>query len=282
MISANIAVALGKRGWKVLLVDFDLGGSNLHTLLNFGFPGKSLSDFIEKKDTKLDEVKFYLNDLSIDFIPGMVNSVPDASLKVVQRNKLIRHLKKLDYDFIIIDLGAGISPSVLDFFNIDEGVIVGVPQPTSVENIYRFARSVLVRKLLLYKAGSRWKNEVKTYLNIGKTFYKDDLDKFLLFVKSNYKDEFDGINNLINDFSPSFILNMLSDVDLEMSEQIRIVFKKLLGIDIKILGGLPFDMEVANELKNKKLTYFERPKSLFSRGIVEISDKIVGNDGKLL
>ena len=57
LISANLAIALARRGKRVVLVDADLGGANLHTTLGLDLPRRTLSDFIDRKVERLEEVE---------------------------------------------------------------------------------------------------------------------------------------------------------------------------------------------------------------------------------
>ena len=51
-----LGAMLARLGKKVLLVDADLGGSNLHTLLGIRYPAHTLADFIhrDRKSTRLN------------------------------------------------------------------------------------------------------------------------------------------------------------------------------------------------------------------------------------
>mgnify|MGYP001549711292 CR=1 FL=1 len=56
VIATNLAVSMAGPGRRVALVDADLGGANLHTLLGVPSPKVNLSDFISKRVTSLGEV----------------------------------------------------------------------------------------------------------------------------------------------------------------------------------------------------------------------------------
>jgi flagellar biosynthesis protein FlhG len=52
-ITTNIGICLSQMGVRVILVDADLGGANLHTFLGIHPPVPSLSDFLQKRVTRL-------------------------------------------------------------------------------------------------------------------------------------------------------------------------------------------------------------------------------------
>ena len=55
--------------------------------------------------------------------------------KSVRKRKLVRSIQSLDSDTILVDLGAGNSLSVLDFFLMSDGeILVVTPEPTSRGN----------------------------------------------------------------------------------------------------------------------------------------------------
>ena len=49
-ITANLGLMLAKQGKRVLMIDLDLGGPNLHTFFRANSIKTGLSDFINKKD----------------------------------------------------------------------------------------------------------------------------------------------------------------------------------------------------------------------------------------
>ena len=51
LVSANVAICLALMGNKVVAVDLDLGGANLHTCLGLPIPQVTLSDYVSKKIT---------------------------------------------------------------------------------------------------------------------------------------------------------------------------------------------------------------------------------------
>ncbi len=60
-ITANIGICLSRLGAKVILIDADLGGANLHTFLGILPRNFSLSDFVKKRVSHLHEVLTYRN-----------------------------------------------------------------------------------------------------------------------------------------------------------------------------------------------------------------------------
>ena len=78
-------------------------------------------------------------------MPGLAN------IKNSQKNQLIKRLLSLDADYLILDLGAGTSSNILDFFLMStHGIVVTAPALTATLNAYLFLKNAVFR--LLYGA----------------------------------------------------------------------------------------------------------------------------------
>ncbi|HSN14611.1 MAG TPA: P-loop NTPase, partial [Anaeromyxobacteraceae bacterium] len=142
MISANLGIELARRGKRVVMVDADLGGANLHTTLGIDVPKRTLTDFIERRVAKIDEVVTPTGIENLGLISGALDHLDAANPRYAQKMRFLRHVQQMDVDFAILDLGAGTHLNVLDFFLVaDHGVLVLVPEPTAVENAYRFVKA---------------------------------------------------------------------------------------------------------------------------------------------
>ncbi len=254
-------------------MDLDLGGANLHTILGVFPKGRTIHDFFRRDAKSLEEIILKPDAYFFDFIPGLVNALPEVSIPASQRSKLIRHLKKLTYDFILIDLGAGISPHTLDFFNIDAGILITLPDPASVENLYRFLRAAFTRRILQIKSGKEWREFVKKYLDKKGSFYFDDLEMLREDTARFFPDLYNKLQNRIESFRPYLIVNMVKN-EREFGNDISRVTEDLLGIQLKFLGNVSYDNGVVESLRRKVLAAATFPDSVFTRDVENVVDRI--------
>ncbi len=148
-LSANMAVDIARKGWRVILVDADLSCSNIELVLGVRTEAK-LDDFFHQQGPKdlgplVSETPY--DNLSI--IPGTSGLLSVANPKYQQKVAFIRELRKLKADLVIIDLDAGAQLNTLDFFLLAEtnGILVITPEKTSIDNAFKFLRSALFRKI---------------------------------------------------------------------------------------------------------------------------------------
>ena len=148
LLSANFGAALAQAGHQVLVVDLDLGGTNLHTLMGLPEPETTLSDFISRRVAALDELIIPTAIPGLKVLPAARDDLDAPLLKAAQRDKLLRHLKKAHFDFILLDLGAGSSANTLDFFHAAAvGFIVVTAEKPSIENAHRFLKALIERQI---------------------------------------------------------------------------------------------------------------------------------------
>jgi len=145
--TSAMGMFLSQMGNRTILIDSDLGAANLHSFLGIKRPLYSLSDFFDK-NFKLEEIILETNLENLSFISGDINSFSPYSIKHFQKKKFFNHLLKLNFKYILIDLGAGSSLNTIDTFLLaDKMVVVITPQITSYDNLYLFITKFLFRKI---------------------------------------------------------------------------------------------------------------------------------------
>src|SRR5574342_838762 len=148
LVSANLGIELARRGKRVVLVDAGLGGATLHTTLGIDLPRRTLSDFIERKVARIEDVVTPTGIQNLGLVSGALDHLDAANPRYAQKMRFLRHVQQMDVDYAILDLGAGTHANVLDFFLVsDHGVLVLVPEPTAVENAYRFVKAAFWRRM---------------------------------------------------------------------------------------------------------------------------------------
>jgi flagellar biosynthesis protein FlhG len=148
VVAANLAIAISELGLRTTLVDADLGAANQHTLFGIDRPGISLQALLDKEVDHLTEVGIPTGAPRLSLIPG-IGAIPGAAnLHHAQKLKILRQLSTLEAEVVVIDVGAGVSFNVLDFFEIgDTRLVVTSPQLPAMQNAYCFLKAVVHRSL---------------------------------------------------------------------------------------------------------------------------------------
>lgn len=149
VLASNLACGMAASGRRVILVDADLMGANIHTMFGIRYPEFTLGDFMRGRVGTLQEVLIPTPVDGLSLICGAGDLLEVTNPNYVQKQRLLSGFQDLMADYVIIDIGAGASITNLDFFNYsDVGIIVTSPAPTAIQNAYSFLKLAVNRKLL--------------------------------------------------------------------------------------------------------------------------------------
>ncbi len=146
MITANVGELLARLGKRVLLVDLDLGSPNLHTFMAQAGYSRGLESYLDKHIDDLGSAAVPTAVPNLYFIGSRNCSTEAANLHTAQKTKIIRAIQSLDYDLILMDLGAGTHFNMLDFFlTSEQGICLLTSEPTAIENTFNFIKALYFR-----------------------------------------------------------------------------------------------------------------------------------------
>jgi flagellar biosynthesis protein FlhG len=284
LIAANLGIMLSRQAEKVVLVDLDLGGANLHTCLGVELPQFTLSDFIERQVESLEQLIVPTQIKNLGLISGAQDILDIANLKYAQKQRFLSKLANLDADYVILDLGAGTSFNTLDFFlAADLGMITLVPEPTSIENVYRFIKSAFYRRLKTLESSMHIKKMIDSIMNQrvenGVHTPSDLLNQIELadpLVGQRIKDD-------MAKFAPKLIINMVrSQTDIELGFAVSSVCKKYFGIETDLLGYIEYDNLVWQSVRKKTPLLVEFPNSKLVSNFNKIFKRLLNPDIKFI
>lgn len=277
-IAASLAIYFASQKNNVILIDADLGGPNLHTLLGMDNSTLDLGHFFANKVSSLKQTMVQTPFQGLKLIKGTDKIPFTANLNYYKKLKFIRHIKSFDADRVIIDIGTGTAYNYLDFFILSNpGIIVINPEPTSIENAYYFLKSCLIRIL-------------KSYINYYKI--QDLVRKIADSIEDNSKSIYGFFNAIISQdrsyahllhraiskFKPCLIVNKArTPQDWLLGESMVDVIQKYLVIKAKFLGTVPYDEKVHLSLKNFSSFMTTYPDSEAAQSIRSIAHNLSKN-----
>lgn len=134
--SLNFALALKRQNQNVLLFDLDIGMGNIDILVGGGSK-YTIVDFFERN------IPFYeIISIGPEGLPYISGGTGLASIFQLDEQKFqffVDELAKVfsEYDFVIFDMGAGITEDSLKFIlSVDEIFVIATPEPTAITDAY--------------------------------------------------------------------------------------------------------------------------------------------------
>ena len=281
MLCSNLGIKLAQSGKKTVVIDCDLGASNLHTYLGIKNTGSGIAEFIRKKDRSLSEFRMQTTYSGLEIITGD-QLIPDAADLTRRRmEKLAEGINSLEREYIILDLSAGSSRLTTDLFLLSgTGIMVITPVYGSVLNAYNFLRTVvykLFRMNFPERQFSAAINSIKQKNRDGEyPSFWDILNRLGNLDKKRsmlFKKKLDG-------FSPLLVYNMVEsaqDVDL-IRRFISLVYNKLIIVP-EILGYIPKSAEVHNSIRERKPFIETNPECKAAQNLETIASELMQKAG---
>lgn len=257
LLAANLGVLLTRRGNKTLLVDADLGAANLHTFMGVEGSRISLSSFLKGEISELKTLVTRTRVPNLELISGAKDSLDVADLKAEVVSRLRHGLRELEYDYILLDIGPGTSSNMLDLFLMaDEGVIVTTPEPTSVENTYRFLKCLLLRRMrniIHSHKDSRLKDLLKTVLGgRGNERVKTVSDIFAQLRKLD-RERAEILNGIMGNNRISIIINQARGPEDEtIGPAMKSACYDYFGLEIGHIGDISYEDCVGDSIRSKR------------------------------
>jgi flagellar biosynthesis protein FlhG len=277
LLSANIGIALARRGAKVVLADLDLGGANLHTCLGVPQPKGSLSDFIDRRVATLEELLVPTPHANLRLLSGAMDGLEAANPRHQQKSKLLRNLRNLDVDYVLLDLGAGTTFNVLDFFLVaDTGIVVMLPEPTSIENAYRFIKSAFFRRLQALAPDDDFATMVGQALSPRDGQPARTPWDVVATLRDTDPVKASRLEQALGGFRPLLIVNQArTRGDFDVGPTVAAAWKKFFGLELGYLGAVSHDDAVWQAVRARKSLLDAFPDSGAASGVLRVAENLI-------
>jgi len=267
-VVANLAVLLARSGRRVIAVDGDLEGANLHTCLGVPEPRNSLADFVAYREDELP---------NLQFIAATHGNLATPQPSHSRRVQMLRALRRLPADFLLFDLGAGTHSAVMDYFMIgEEGLVVIAPEPTSVENAYSFIRAAFYRRLRLAMVSHDMRKVVALAMDQhNERGIRTPLD-LLHEIEASDPNEGRRFIETMKSFRPRIVINDATTAeDVKLGFSVQTVCRKYFGIECDYLGYINHDENARQAVRERRPLVDRHPRSDAAIYLSRIAKKLV-------
>jgi len=280
LMTANLAVALARAGKQTVAVDLDLGASNLHTFLGIANEKAGIGDFIMARENTLENLRHPTVEKNLTFIPGDGRTPFMANIAHTQKLKLIRSIRALQADYILLDLGAGSSFNTLDYFLIsDRGILTTTPEMTSVMNTMVFVKHLALR-IISRNIGRH--NKARDILNSYKNRPIRQPAASVIQIVESLSEINPMLGRTISDqlekLQPRFVFNFVHHPDqLKLLPDIARDLQSRFGVQVNFFGHLFYDRQLHYATGRQHPHLLHDPASMTSTGIERITERIINH-----
>lgn len=241
-VAVNLAVTLARAGKRVVMLDADFGGANLHTLFGIQHPDRTVMDFVSGNAKRLADVAIGTRFARLSVLAGTCDVLGSADLAAEHKKRLIEGLQSLDTDVLIIDVGAGTGVHSVDLFNAaDTKLLVITPELTSVQNAYGFLKIAVYRCLQRIVEGHPGEARLKDAMGdgafeVGSTM--KDVETFIMLAATEAPELERPFRLMLSQMNVHLVGNMLhSDSDRSTVWAIKRLIEKFLRFDAGVLAA---------------------------------------------
>jgi flagellar biosynthesis protein FlhG len=255
LFAANLGVFLSNKGLRTVVVDLDLGGANLHLYLGETFINININDFLNKRVSTLQQTMINTKYGPL-LIGGDSSQLGAANIHFTRKLKLMRAIKNLDADFIILDLGGDTSYNIIDFFLLaDHGIVMTTCDPASYLDAYNFIKIALYRRLnRLFGSESKYKEQKDSDLEQiireatmpanGSEIEK--IEDLVEKVKRQLPRSLPVLNEALSTLKPYLVINRVpQNINVsKIVKRIQEVSSKMLSLKVRHLESIPYQPEI--------------------------------------
>lgn len=269
IVTTILGAILAENDKSTIVIDLDFGGANLHQALGILTPPCTLSRFIHQNGCSLDDLKLETSVPNLSLVAGTAGTLDAAAVQSWIKRKVYRHIRLLDADYVLLDIGAGNSYNQLDSFNFaDLGIIVVTPEPLAIQDAYNFIKLSLFRKIIASFA---------RYPNICSHFRKFfastpntasvSMHEILQEAKSQGEIATQILRDAVFSFRPNLIFNMVENSeDYNECYALQIAIKDILKINPRHVGYVRYDDHIRRAAKKM------RPDLMFDQKVDAAND----------
>lgn len=254
LLCSNIGVCAAQLGHEVVIIDLDLGGANLHTCLGGIQPKSTLSDFLSGRVPLLEGVFTDTPLKNLKFISGANDALNVTNLPPLQKEKLIKALRGINAKFVLLDLGAGTSDATIDFFiNADQSIVVTTPEPTSIENAYRFIKTAFYKKVRQAENNLSIQHIIDEAMDAKNRHGIRTPSDLVRFIATTHPNAGKQLRECLDQMHLKLIINQArSHHDTELGSAMRSVCQKYFSMEMDYLGHVDFDNTAWQSLRKKQ------------------------------
>lgn len=278
LLAANVGIFLATLGKRVVAVDAAFGSANLHAFIGVARPQRTLGDFLGSKTTPLEHVIVPTAISNLGLIAGEGDPAWASTPKSAQVSRLLARIRQLDADYIVVDAGSGTGGATLDLFLLaDTGLMVVIPEPTSIELAYRFLRAAYIRRLRKIGLGGATDlaaDELRAYEGgvpspsdlIARIADTDELTAERLRVEAQA-------------LRPRFVVNNVrTKADMELGEALAHAIDRRMGVPAEYVGHMEYDDAVWVAVRRRRPLLVEHPESRVARCIERVVRRVLSRD----
>jgi flagellar biosynthesis protein FlhG len=281
ILAANVGVYLARRGLRTVLVDLDLGAANLHLYMGVWGLKHRIDDYLDRQFDCLDDIAV-ATDYGPRLIGGGSGRLGAANLPFARKLKLMRAIRKLDADYVVLDLGASTNYNILDFFLLaNTQLVMTTCDPAAYLDAYTFIKMALYRRLArLFGSESKYRKfkdealqgAIQRFVAPDRRHLPDRVCDLMDQIRAQFPRHHYLVEDALHHFQPKLVVN-LADNQQEVRQvvtRMQKVADRMLSVRPQLAGTIFSERNIARSTRDLKPEVGCHPNGLLARAIGQI------------
>lgn len=281
MTAVNLGVFLAQVGKTVLLIDANLPDSGLHAWLGVDRPLVNVGDWIRGRLFSVKEAAAPTRISGLHLLGGSVELGGGFDLSAEERAGFISEIRKIETDYVLIDIPSGLHPLALDLFSAaDLSIAVTAATPDAVEATYRLIAAAYLSALrrnpkMDETSRSVLDNLVLTARRLPGT------SKIIETLENAGSSMAEEAQNFAAAFHPYIVVNQIRiKADQGLGEAMTAACARWLGILPRLLGAVEWDDNVWLSLRRGSPILIDFPQSRACRGLERVVRRLLSQNAE--
>ena len=269
-VTANLGLALARLDHTVLVVDADLGGSDLHEVLGLPNDQPGIGELMTAKGLKVEDVVAPALEPRFNFLAGDAMMVATANPSYQKKRKILHAVKKQPVDFILLDLGAGTAITVMDFYLTSPlSLVIMLPEQPAVKNAFNFLKNAVFRAMdRIFRDNAGTKSALAEFQVRGRGPGAMKMDELVEAIDKAVPGQGQRALRAVQRWRPKLVLNRVRRVeDFAYARQLETWAAEDLGLPVEVFGFLPEDDIVREAAAQGKAALDIDPRAPFCRAV---------------
>lgn len=146
LVAVDLAVAAASLGTRVALIDADAGGATLHRFFGRAAPQRGIGDFLDGRVERLGDAASSTRVSRLSLVSGFDSRALAEGNDRNDRAKILRGVRALDAELVVIDVGSGSAVQTVDLFALaDVRWLAVTPGVEALQGAYGLAKATITR-----------------------------------------------------------------------------------------------------------------------------------------
>jgi MinD-like ATPase involved in chromosome partitioning or flagellar assembly len=188
---------------------------------------------------------------NLHLVAGSGAAVGAANITHAEKQRIMKKIRALDADVVIVDVGAGVSFNVLDFFELgSQRLLVVTPQVTSIQTAYSFLKGAVLRTLRHHAEKT---SELELLEPAIASKENEKVSRLLARLREDNPAFGEAVYKILNRFGAQIVGNQVTEPNQAgIFHAVSRMINDFLGISVPILGYVGISRRIRESINQRR------------------------------